>query len=102
VEEYDPLNDAWTTRASMPSRRIYFATGVIDEKIYVVGGMCVMNSVRYDLNEALDLSTDTWVAKSPIPAAGKCTTGIVVNDRLYVIGAQAPQAVFEYDPAMDR
>ena len=39
VEEYDPATDTWTTKISMPTTyRSQLAVGVVNDKIYVIGG----------------------------------------------------------------
>ena len=38
VERYDPATDTWTERTPMPTARNLLASGVIDGKVYVVGG----------------------------------------------------------------
>lgn len=38
VMEYDPVIDKWTNKDNMPSGRGYFSTGVVNDKIYLIGG----------------------------------------------------------------
>ena len=38
VEEYDPAANTWRTRSPMPTPRNHTAAGVVDGKIYVIGG----------------------------------------------------------------
>src|SRR5437763_985425 len=38
VEEYDPEGNTWRTRAAMPTPRNHTAAGVVNGKIYVIGG----------------------------------------------------------------
>ena len=39
VEVYDPATDTWTTAPDMPTGRFGPRSSVVDEKIYVIGGM---------------------------------------------------------------
>ena len=39
VEVYDPATDTWTSAPSMPTARFAPRSGVVDGKIYVIGGM---------------------------------------------------------------
>jgi N-acetylneuraminic acid mutarotase len=39
VEEYDPVFDRWISKAAMPAPRVGFALAVLNDKIYVVGGL---------------------------------------------------------------
>jgi N-acetylneuraminic acid mutarotase len=38
VEAYDPVTNAWKTKAAMPTKRMSPAAGVINGVLYVVGG----------------------------------------------------------------
>ncbi len=38
VEEYDPATDRWTTKSEMPTARGFHSAGMVDGKIYVIGG----------------------------------------------------------------
>lgn len=98
---------AWTERAPMPTPRAYFATGVINGLLYVVGGA---NGTRPNgtggNNEAYDPTSNTWSTKASMPTP-RVTGGGVVNNILYVVGGNpgdgtGSTAVLEaYDPATD-
>src|SRR6266480_6922215 len=38
VEEYDPATNTWRQRSSMPTPRNHATTGVVNGKVYVIGG----------------------------------------------------------------
>jgi N-acetylneuraminic acid mutarotase len=44
---YEPTTDTWSTAKSMPSNRIYFGVAVLDDILYVIGGL------DYPLDEAV-------------------------------------------------
>jgi hypothetical protein len=48
VEMYDPVNNSWSTKASMPTARGYLVAGVVDEKIYAVSGSGESTLYMYD------------------------------------------------------
>jgi len=63
TEVYDPATDTWTTKASIPNAVSYYASGVVDNKIYVVSeNLTHIPTPRYDFAVA------------------------VVNDQIYTIG----------------
>jgi N-acetylneuraminic acid mutarotase len=112
VEEYDPESNTWRARANMPTPRNHTGAGVINGKIYVIGGRIGAAFIGPSSNlsnvEAYDPATDTWsgpLAKMPTPRSG-LDVG-VYNGRMYVAGGEFQNAVeqtayrvFEaYDPA---
>ncbi len=112
VEEYDPKTNQWRARASMPTPRNHTAAGVVNGKIYVIGGRigAAFIAASSNLNnvEAYDPATDTWsgpLAKMPTARSGLCVG--VYDGRVYVAGGEWQNAVeqtayraFEaYDPA---
>jgi N-acetylneuraminic acid mutarotase len=98
-EVYDPSNDTWTMKASMPNPAGY-VSAVVDNKIYVIGP---------GLTQVYDPSTDSWSTASPSPinitaggangiaAAAAATTGIMAPKRIYVYD----ESLQVYDPQND-
>lgn len=111
VDAWDPYIGIWAGPWShvvspMPTARSGAAAGVIDNVIYVVGGMnpagAVLNTV-----EAYDPKTNVWSAKAPMPTARYHLRAAVVEGVLYAIGGslsdQYPDSdiVEAYDPETD-
>jgi len=93
--------DIWTRKADMPTPRSSLSTGVINGKIYAIGGWPSLPTV-----EEYDPETDKWAKKSDMPRGRQNHTAGTVNGRIYVIGgwnkADGPLlAVDEYDPLTD-
>jgi len=93
TEVYDPANDSWTTKASIPTHVWGYASTVVDNKIYVIGGW---NWTSYGAspaksNQVYDPETDTWSYRAASQvglsrsAAGR-TTGDMAPKRIYVLG----------------
>lgn len=82
-EEYDPETDTWTYKQPMPTPRSRFATAVLDNKIYCIGGLS-----ESGVNEVYDPATDTWETKAPMPTARLQVTASVVNGKIYLIGGR--------------
>ena len=111
VEVYDPLTDTWTSKADMPTARIFFSTSVVDGKIYAIGGVLVTKAGLSTV-EVYDPATDTWTTKTPMPTARHAHASAVVDGKIYVIGGgpeggadhtgpDALSVVEAYDPATD-
>ena len=101
----------WTKRADMPTPRWEHYTGVVDGKIYVIGGAGPVYEALGTV-EVYDPVSDTWETKSPMPTARQGLSTSVVNGKIYAIGgAEFSSASFsnsekfstveEYDPATD-
>lgn len=103
VEEYDPIANSWTDKASIPTNYAPLNSGVINDKLYVLGG-CGNNDCRIGANSLLqvyDPSTNSWAVKAsmPTPRFGMATG--VIGDKMYVAGGEqacgpcTPITVFE-------
>ncbi len=102
--------DTWTRKADMPTGRCTFSTGVVDGKIYAVGGAKgrtdLLRSMPLQIVEEYQPATDTWTRKADMPTARNALSVSVVDGKIYAIGGAegigAPlQTVEEYDPATD-
>jgi N-acetylneuraminic acid mutarotase len=112
VEEYDPLKNTWRERSPMPTPRNHAAIGVVNGKIYVIGGRvgAAFIGLASDIAvvEEYDPSTDQWGApRARMPTARSAIGAGVYDGRIYVAGGeyQDPRmmatfrAVEAYDPA---
>ena len=82
-EVYDPATDTWSTKTSMPTAEYAYASGVVDNKIYVIS----------DLTQIYDPQTDVWSLGAPIPVAvggagSAVITGVDTTIAIYVIGGE--------------
>lgn len=84
VEEYNPVTNTWTAKASMPSYRAYFGTSVVDNKIYAIGGIDASGYVSSV--EVYSPQNNTWTQKSLLQT-GRFTPGVeAFNGMIYVVG----------------
>ena len=103
------LPGEWKPSAPMPGVRSELGAGVIDGKIYVVGGR-LDNDKALPTLEVYDPATDSWAAAPPLPVALDHAGVAAVNGKLYVLGGYAAIAhafdktvvatVYEFDPAI--
>lgn len=105
VEEYDPTTDRWTTKAPLPVGLHHVGIGVIDGRLYVIGGytqsgLTVWHPVATVY--AYDPATDTWSERAPMPTARGALSVTEHEGKLYAIGGydrKANSAAVEvYDP----
>ena len=104
VEEYDPVTNIWSQKADMPTPRHALATGVVNGKIYAIGGGLPAGTPYTDV-EQYDPMTDSWTTKSPMPTPRRAFAASVVNGKIYAIGgvgigAVGLRTVEEYDPGI--
>jgi N-acetylneuraminic acid mutarotase len=116
TEVYDPATNIWKTKASMPTPRADLSAGVVDGKIYLIGGKKYIPSDPYykesDANEVYDLATDSWSNKTAVPIATFGYASAVVDNKIYIIGGGTQfwerydltyvTANQVYDPAKDK
>jgi N-acetylneuraminic acid mutarotase len=99
VEAYDPVTNNWANRASMPTARDDAAIGVVNNKIYVMGGW---NGGALDNVEVYDPVANTWTIKASMPYSTAMGTAAVVDNKIYVMGglngSGSLSTVYEYDP----
>ena len=102
----DVVENSWVSMKPLPTARSNLGVGVVNGKIYAIGGYGGL-----DINEAYDPETDIWTTKKAMPtprdgfaASGYgnkvyCFGGVIGND---IETGAIPTAVNEaYDPAAD-
>ena len=93
VEAYDPENNQWQSRTKLPTARSGIAAGVIDGRIYVVGGESEKGT--FATNEMYIPELDQWHDMAPMPTARHGLGAAVVEGRLYVVsGGPTPGGSF--------
>ncbi len=101
VEEYDPATDTWQRKTDMPTAKSNLAIGVVNNKIYAIGGY---TGSSLSTVEEYDPVTDTWQQKTDMPTARSSFAIGVVNNKIYAIGGYDGKylnTVEEYDPVTD-
>lgn len=93
VEEYDPKTNTWAERASMPTARNHAAVGVVNNKIYVIGGRLgsafIFTASNTNVVEEYDPQTDQWgFVKARMPTERSGGAWAVYKGRIYVAGGE--------------
>ncbi|OGA41511.1 MAG: hypothetical protein A3G24_00530 [Betaproteobacteria bacterium RIFCSPLOWO2_12_FULL_62_13] len=111
-EVYDPATNKWETRSPMPTARNHAAVGVVNNKIYIIGGRIgaafITRASNTDVVEEYDPATDQWGAvKAPMPTARSAVAWGTYKGKIYVAGGEERsggpwqrtfRAVEAYDP----
>ncbi len=95
--EYDPVTNAWTSRANMPTPSAEGATEVINGKLYVVTSND--GSVFRNWLHVWDPSNNTWTQLASSPVAHVSPASGTINGKLYLVGGINTDQLDVYDPA---
>lgn len=91
-EMYDPETNTWQERSPMPTSRNHAAIGVVNGKIYVLGGRLgsvFVNASPTDVVEEYDPATDLWgYAMAKMPMARSGTAFGSYDGKIYVAGGE--------------
>ena len=111
-EVYDPATNTWATRMTMPTARSHMAAGVVNGKIYLIGGRVGSANITAGSNtnvvEVYDPSNDSWGAAGlRMPTARSGHGWATYKGKIYVAGGEiydshvfaTIRAVEGYDPA---
>jgi N-acetylneuraminic acid mutarotase len=114
-EAYDPAINKWETQSPLPTARNHAAAGVVNGKIYVIGGRLgaadVTEGSNSDVVEQFDPEKNSWGAlglRMPIARSGMGWA--TYQNRIYIAGGEildahmfaAIRAVEAYDPATNQ
>jgi N-acetylneuraminic acid mutarotase len=113
-EAFDLRTNTWEERSPMPTARNHAAIGVVDGKIYVLGGRTgsvFVNASPTDVVEQYDPATDSWgYARARMPTARSGTAYGVYEGKIYVAGGEyldneivgVYRDLQAYDPVADK
>ncbi len=86
---YNPETNVWNTLTPAQTCRQHFGSGVVNNKIYVMGGITSFNDVPSSCtkkNEAYDVVADSWIEKAPVPTSRNNAAVVAMDSLIYVIG----------------
>jgi len=102
-----PVGEQWTNGASLPVPVDSHAAVVLDDRIYILGGL--NNGTATAAVYAYDLATGTWTARAPLNEARYELAAVALNGAIYAIGGEDGKwsrslmtTVERYDPVADR
>ena len=102
VLAFDPEN-GWEERADLPRVTAWHASAVLDNKIYVVGGL--QSDVAHALVEMYDPETNVWTSKASLPGARAVHAAETVGSEIYVFGGlfygESRSTVYAYNAMTD-
>jgi N-acetylneuraminic acid mutarotase len=94
-ESYDPATNKWESHKAMPTPRNHPAIGVINGKIYLIGGRLAANGIgngyaasNTDVVEEYSPMTDSWRAMNRMPTARSGEGWTTYEGKIYVAGGE--------------
>lgn len=109
---YDPEKNTWEDRSPMPTARNHIFSGVVDGKIYMIGGRLgsggASTASPTDVVEEYDPAKDLWGnLRAPMPTARSGGGDATYQGKIYCAGGEysnrqysaAFRALEAYDPA---
>ena len=105
--------NAWVRRTDFPGCPRYAAAQfAINDKIYIVGGLCTATSTYYYLNDTweYDINTNSWMQKDSLFYGLIYAGSFMINQKGYVFGGLSDSMgirtdnryVSEYDPLLNQ
>ncbi|OFW05420.1 MAG: hypothetical protein A3I61_14465 [Acidobacteria bacterium RIFCSPLOWO2_02_FULL_68_18] len=102
--EYDPVNQTFTPQPAIPTPRIDPGVAVIDDKIYVVGGMSSTGAPLADV-QAYNPATDGWSSVMSLSTPRRAPAVAAIDGLLYAFGGSNAFGIVDvgemYDPGLD-
>ena len=104
IEVYEPRTNRWTKRPDMPNLRRSFATVVIADKFYLIGGYAVgahgVRGERSVSTEVYDPATKRWrlISTPTAPTLSPFST-VAVNGKIYAFGGSTEDG--EFSPTVE-
>lgn len=98
---YDPATDSWSTGTPINTGVQGYASAVLNDKIYVIGGsrqpVSIDNAKITDANQVFNPKTSEWSLSAHLPSvnsygAAAATEGYMVPERIYCIGGYSSGA----------
>ena len=112
VEVYDPATNKWEARTPAPTARNHAAIGVVNNKIYIIGGRVgaanITTASNTNVVEVYDPANDTWGAAGlRMPTTRSGMGWATYQGKIYIAGGQmydnhvfaVMRNVEAYDPA---
>ncbi|MFL5459845.1 MAG: Kelch repeat-containing protein [Gemmatimonadales bacterium] len=93
---YDPAVDRWVSRPWAPHNDAAGAAGVLQGRLYIVGGVNPRTGTATADLDMYDPATNEWRTLAPIPSAGRAI-GAVIGNRFFVIVQPSTGAARSYD-----
>ena len=83
--EYNLQTNTWKILEPMPTARQHIDCGIIDNEIFIMGGLTSWKNISQK-NEAYDVLSNSWSEKAAIPSLRNNAAVVTLGSLIYVIG----------------
>lgn len=97
---YDPVSDAWSIGASIPTPREHLAGFVYDAELWAVGGRRLSLSSNLDVVEIYDPATDAWRSGPSLVLPRGGFAAAVLDGVAYAVGGEQPDRALDEAEAL--
>ncbi|HEX2881907.1 MAG TPA: hypothetical protein VHO25_20440, partial [Polyangiaceae bacterium] len=84
VSAYDIADQTWSDKPLLPVSLSSAASGILQGRIYVTGGIASSSGVISNLTFVFDAARQSWQGAAPMPTPRFAMGAAVVDDKLYV------------------
>ncbi|MFC2101226.1 kelch repeat-containing protein [Bacteroidota bacterium] len=86
-EEYNPVNDSWSTKAQLPHNGAWYCGAAgIGNYIYRIAGGGSSNTLIKDWFDVYNTTTNTWVTKEKFHKGLHAPAAVTINEEIYLFG----------------
>jgi N-acetylneuraminic acid mutarotase len=89
IEEYNPTTDTWSAKTHKAAKNHGSGIGLVNSKLYIIGGLNSNSSAFYDTVEEYDPAANTFGgAKASMPIGRAYFGATVVDQAIFALGGQ--------------
>jgi N-acetylneuraminic acid mutarotase len=88
IEVYSPATNSWEIKQPMPTPRANFEANVVNDQIYLIGGLTGGPNSAVSTNQVYDPTSEKWETKQPMPYPVASFSSTVIGNKIYVLGGQ--------------
>jgi N-acetylneuraminic acid mutarotase len=88
MERYNPVQDKWETRASLPVKRHFATAAALGDKLFIMGGLVDSGGSTSPFVYRYDPQIDKWLKRADMANSRYGRASQVVNGQIYALGGR--------------
>lgn len=90
---FNPEGPNWIPMAPLPQAKCGACMVILNDKIYVLGGMASLSGIAYKTMHVYDPSTNSWSACADMPVVRAYFAACALNGKIYALGGVGDFAI---------